>query len=247
MPRTIRGTPTAFRATNAMVSFRRLMLTSIAAGAAAGFALFLLQWMLVVPLIQRAEVYEKQEPAATAHEHAEWEPSEGFERVTYTALGTVLTGIGYSAVFFAVASLLAIDLDVRSGLLLAVAGFACFAIAPSIGLPPRPPGVAGPDVHTAQLWWVATAALTAAGLWLAAFPGRSLIVRGWGLLVLAIPHIMGAPSAAASATVPADVVHRFALMSMGTQAVFWLVLGSLGGWIEARRRESQPLTRTVHA
>jgi len=222
------------------------MQVAIATGAAAGLVLFLIQWAFVTPLIRQAEVYEGLEGSVVEHHaHDAWEPADGFERLAYTGLGTVLTGVGFSAVFFGVASLIGLDLNVRRGLRLGAAGFLCFALAPSIGLPPTPPGVSGPDLHAAQWWWVLTVVLSGAGLWLLMHPGSSKLVRGSGALALAIPHLIGAPAAPASTVFPSAVIWRFAVTAIGTQAIFWLTLGALGGWVQSRSGTAQTDGRLV--
>jgi cobalt transporter subunit CbtA len=219
------------------------MQTAMTAGAAAGFALFLVQWMFVTPLIRQAEVYERQEESVAApHDHDETQAVEGFQRVGYTAIGTVLTGIGFGAVLFGVTSLLGQKLDWRRGARLGVAGFLCVTVAPSLGLPPRPPGVPSPDVHAAQLWWMLTVTCTAAGLCLLIPRNRSRLARGGGVFAIALPHLLGAPSVNAAAVVPRELVWRFAAAAIGTQAMFWVILGALGGWLLAR---SQPDTEGI--
>ncbi len=93
----------------------------------------------------------------------EWQPQDGVERTMYTVLGTSLTGIAFAAVLFGIASALGLELNVTRGLLLGLASFACCALAPSIGLPPKPPVAAAADLHAAQVWWVTSAIATAAG------------------------------------------------------------------------------------
>jgi predicted cobalt transporter CbtA len=80
--------------------FRKLMLTVFGSGSLAGLALFALQHFTVVPLIQAAETYEAagQETHPPApHEDEGWQPAEGWERTSFTALTTVHTGIGFAA------------------------------------------------------------------------------------------------------------------------------------------------------
>jgi cobalt transporter subunit CbtA len=214
------------------------MQLALVAGAAAGFVLFLSQWVLVTPLIRRAEAYERIDPVrAASHADESWEPGEGLERVAYTGLGTVLAGVGFGAVLFGVASLIGLDLGGGRGLRLGAAGFFCFTVAPSIGLPPRPPGVAGPELHAAQIWWALTVLLAAFGLWLLTRSGRSKLVRGGGVFALALPFLVGAPAAEASSLVPRELVWRFTATAIGTQALFWLVLGAVGGWMHMRALE----------
>lgn len=215
--------------------FRRLMGIAMVSGAAAGLVLFLIQMFLVVPLIRTAEMYERAETPAVGH-HADgaWKPAEGLERIAHTGLGTVLTGIGFGAVLLGVASLVGFDLDVRRGILLGAAGFLCFGLAPAIGVVPRPPGVPGPDLRAAQSWWALTVVVSAIGLWLLARPGQSKRARGAGLMALAVPHLIGAPAAPLASAVPHGLAWRFAATAIATQAIFWLILGALGGWATSR-------------
>jgi cobalt transporter subunit CbtA len=180
-------------------------------------------------------------PSASAPESAvresvapEWQPADGMERTMYTALGTGLTGIGFAALLFGVASALGLELTVTRGVWLGLIGFACCTLAPAIGLPPKPPGAAAADLHTSQLWWVGTAVATALGL--------LAIVRahGWwtwrigGMLIIALPHLIGAPEPVGASAVPPELSRQFAIASVATQAVFWILLGGIGGGLYAR-------------
>src|SRR5262249_44936043 len=151
-----------------------------------------------------------------------WQPEEGFQRTALTALATTLTGIGFSAILFGVAGLVGAALDTRQGVLWGFAGFACFVLAPSIGLPPVPPAVAEAGVTGRQVWWAGTALATAIGIWTVVHKDDWLI-RGLGLLTLLVPHIVGAPVAPGPSLVPDTLIHRFALMSILTTAAYWLL------------------------
>jgi cobalt transporter subunit CbtA len=219
-----------------MESVRRLMLASIVSGAAAGLVLFLVQHVTVEPLIAKAEACEHagaDDSHAGHATEAAWQPAEGVARTAYTAIGTMLTGIAFGAILLGAASLAGVPFDVRRGVWLGAAGFLCFVLAPSAGLPPRPPGVPGADVAAAQTWWAMTATLTGVGLWLLFGGRRTLIRSAAGALALILPHVTGAPAAAASASaiVPADLVRQFAWTSIATRAPFWLLLGAVGGWL----------------
>ncbi len=231
-----------------MDAFKRLIWGALAAGALAGFVLFLVQWGVMIPLIQEAERYEhaahavhaEQEAqagggATAAHETA-WQPSDGFERTAYTALGTTLTGVGYAAMFLGIASLMGWSLDGRRAWLLGLAGFACFALGPALGLPPKPPGAAVPDLRAAQAWWLATSIATGTGLWLIGVSRGSWTRRGIGLLCLLAPHLVGAPSADHVDTLPRTLVWQFTLTSVASQAVFWLVLAKAASFVLARQQ-----------
>jgi cobalt transporter subunit CbtA len=193
----------------------------LVSGTIAGTALFVVQHLVVVPLIEEAERYEA--PAGAS--------DEGIERTVYTAIGTVLLGLACAAVLFGGAALAGASLDVRRGVLLGLAGFACVALAPALSMPPGPPGAAVGDLRQRQLWWTATAALTAVGLWLLARPRATWTGRALGAASMALPHIVGAPVITEPGVVPTELVRRFAVASVATAGLFWILLGATGGYL----------------
>jgi cobalt transporter subunit CbtA len=197
-------------------------------GALAGAVLFVYQYFVMVPRILAAEAYEEAQP----HEHHEWKPHHGFERNALTAASTILAGIGFAALLVSIAALTGAELTISRGALWGWAGFLCFAAAPALGLPPVPPGVAEADLHARQLWWLATAAATAIGLLLIFAARPSWLFRLAGVVLLLLPHLIGAPQAAGPPPViPADLVREFAVASVAGNALFWVVLGMTGGWL----------------
>jgi cobalt transporter subunit CbtA len=218
--------------------FRQLMVVCLLSGALAGLVSFGIQHFTVIPLIEVAEKYETAAHAAMGmHEEDEgWQPANGWQRTSFTALATMLSGIGYAALLFGVLSLAGKTLDLKRGLLLGAAAFVCFGLAPAVGLPPQPPGVPVADLQARQLWWIGTAVATAAGLWLWFGTRPSWLLRILGVVCIVVPHLIGAPTAPPNTVVPAEVVHRFEVASLGTGAAFWLLLGSLGGWLQQREQ-----------
>ena len=224
-----------------MNRFRTLASIILLAGTASGLFLFLVQHFTIFPLIQSAEVYESAEERSMAEmNHSampvdeEWSPADGIERTSFTVLATVLTAIGFAALLFGVAALQPASLDWRKGALWGLAAFACVDLAPALGLPPQPPGVPSADLYARQIWWVGTAIATAIGIWLVLDRKKSWPVRAAGLFALALPHVVGAPVAGGESSVPVQLIHRFALTSILTTGVFWIVLGSLGGLLYKR-------------
>jgi len=225
--------------------FRRLASVVLIAGTLAGLFLFAVQHFTIVPLIARAEVYESAAHDKTPHTHhdeeeeAAWQPSEGSERTFYTALTTVLTAIGFAALLLGIAAMKPVALDWRKGAIWGLAAFICIDLAPAFGLPPQPPGVAVADLYARQLWWVATVALTAVGLWLLTSKERPWAIRLIGLVALILPHAIGAPPATGQSAVPVELVRQFALVSILTTGIFWIALGSIGGLLYERSGYSQ--------
>ena len=197
-----------------MINFavlRRIAPVVLLAGALAGLLLTAVQQVQVSRIILQAEVYEEAAaakaheqahaaasagaPAAEAHEHEhgdEWEPANGFERTAYTVLANVSMAIGFG--LFLAAAILVSGKKVtwRSGLLWGVAGYLVFFVAPSLGLPPEVPGTVAAPLHARQLWWIMTAGLTAAGLGLGVY-ARHWALKLLGLVLLVVPHLIGAP------------------------------------------------------
>ena len=116
-----------------------------------------------------------------------------------------------------------------------VVAFACLSLAPALGLPPQPPGTVVADLHARQLWWLGTVVATAIGLWLLIGPRRSRLQRGAGIAIVLVPHLLGAPVADGLSAVPIALAHRFAVVSVASSAVFWLMVGAIGGYCAERQ------------
>lgn len=219
---------------------RRILASAIIAGVAAGLVLSAVQAVWVVPLILHAETFEhkaeagKDTAAAGTTEietDAAWEPAAGAQRRAFTVLTNVLIGVGFGLFLVAAVALSGRAVDWRRGLLWGLAGFAVFAIAPALGLPPEPPGVDAGPVPPRQIWWVSTAVATALGLGLLVF-ARPWWVKVAAVAILALPHIIGVPTfEGAPSLVPEELVRTFVVASLATTGIFWIVLGGLSGFL----------------
>lgn len=200
----------------------RTLLPGLAAGTAAGLLLTALYLLLIQPMILEAEVFELGAAEAAA--------GMTFGRVLETLLFNVLTGVGFALVLSAVLALRGQPVGLQQGLLWGAAGFAAASLAPSIGLPPELPGMTAAPLADRQLWWLLTVAATAVGLALIAF-GPNPALKLAGVVLLAIPHLFGAPhpGAVEAGGVPAEFAARFAAVSLASMAAFWAVLGGCCG------------------
>ena len=240
-----------------MALFRTIVFAAAIAGLLGGVLLTALQQFGTVPLIIEAERYEQAaepaapDPAVTATGHAHqhggeaWAPQDGMERTGFTLLSNIVTGVAFALLLIAAYSVSGRDVDWREGLVWGIGGFAVFALAPSLGLPPELPGMAAAELGPRQLWWVGTAAATAAGLGLLAF-ARSPLLVAMAVALLVAPHLLGAPQPAeVHDHVPHLLAHRFVVTVIVTSFLFWLALGVLSAWCFKRLRNEPEPARAV--
>jgi cobalt transporter subunit CbtA len=232
-----------------MFGYLRMFLTvALLAGIGAGVASWAVHMFGTTPLILDAEVFESAgAPADTAtaadptththdagaaehhHDAEAWAPADGWERNLFTLGADIVTGVGFAFLLTAAIVFFGKGADWRRGLLWGLAGFACFSLAPALGLPPELPGTEAAPLLDRQLWWIGTAAATAAGLSAAA---RFRNVYGYAIAVvlIAAPHVIGAPQPETpGGLAPEELEHKFILVAIATSLVFWLVLGALTG------------------
>lgn len=231
--------------------FRRIFLAALLGGLVAGFIATAVQTLRAVPLLLEAEFFEQAseqaDPAPAkphdhfhgvaphAHDGEEWSPADGWERTSYTLVFNVLAAIGFGLLLVAGMALTGWS-GWMPGLGWGLAGYATFVLAPAIGLPPELPGTEAASLFLRQVWWVGTAAATAAGLALI-FRRRGAIPILAGLALLALPHLIGAPQPAAHGGVAPDALAReFIFVALATGLVFWLVLGAFAGVFYRRIR-----------
>ena len=229
---------------------RRLLTIALVAGLVAGLVTTVVQMTRVWPLILAAETFEDAAPTQAHHHgaagdaaaHARmveaWAPEDGVERMAYTLLFNLIAGFGFALLInagLALARARGRTVDPLNGLLWGLAGFAAFALAPALGLPPELPGMPAADLLARQIWWLATVAATLGGIALIAWPRKAGLAIV-GLALLALPHVVGAPHAdpAEVSKVPPALAAQFVAASLVSAAVFWAALGALSGWLQRR-------------
>jgi cobalt transporter subunit CbtA len=248
---------------------KTLITPALQAGFLAALILTLVQMFTAVPLILEAETYEQAaEPVAAApatHTHeattadaadhhssaaAEWEPENGWQRTLSTTSANVVMGVGYALILMGLFRFRA-PKNVLTGLAWGSAGYLSMFVAPSLGLHPELPGTAAAELVGRQEWWVGTVLATATGIGLCALT-CSWALRAIGIVLLAMPHLIGAPQPAVEAALaPETLQHQFVLMSAIVNAVFWLVLGTASAWFYGRANrnvsDKQPSANTMSA
>jgi cobalt transporter subunit CbtA len=250
--------------------FRAVIISSFVAGIAAGTVITVAQQYGTVPMILQGEVYEAAADAAsdqvatgestkdagTAQQHSANERGDehfaalerhetvwgrkGWERIGLTGAANILTSIGFALLLGGIYALRNPVVTWHEGLLWGLGAFVAFTVAPGLGLPPELPGVPAAPLEPTQIWWVATAVATALGLGLV-FLKRSLWASVLGLILIALPHLIGAPHPEEVHThVPAVLSHQFVVAVTLTSLLFWALLGSVTAVTYARLSAAAP-------
>jgi cobalt transporter subunit CbtA len=225
----------------------RILTIAVVSGLVAGIIVTGAQLLRVVPLIQKAETYEQTAleaghahgaaaEAQGAHSHVEeaWGPDDGLERTAFTLMANVLTAVGFALLLNAGLAIYGRPVGLKQGLLWGLAGFAVFALAPAIGLPPELPGLHAADLFDRQTWYFGTILATGCGLAMAVFQSRWAL-KGLGAVLIVAPHIIGAPHPAEmGGGTPPELAAMFVIASLATTALLWIVLGGVSGYLHER-------------
>jgi cobalt transporter subunit CbtA len=177
--------------------------------------------------------------AGAAQAAPAWAPADGLERTVATSVATIGTAAGFALMLLALMLASGASITPRDAALWGVAGFFITGLAPGIGLPPELPGSAAADLVSRQIWWLATAAATAAGIWLM-FRTSGPARLAAGIALIAAPHLIGAPFPSEYAsTAPAELAGRFTSASLAVHAVLWVLVGATSGYFWQRLSRSQ--------
>ncbi|WP_152047745.1 CbtA family protein [Aureimonas psammosilenae] len=238
----------------------RTLLAALCAGLLAGILILPVQYARVVPLIVHAESYEN----GGAHEHHAASPSffvspayahgaggaheegEGGgtlveSRLLGTLLADLVAGAGFALLLAGASLVLGLPLNRRNGVFWGLAGFATVTLAPALGLAPELPAMPAAELGMRQAWWLATAAFTALGLFLLV-TRRSAGLKAAGIFALLLPHLWGAPQPTDLASpVPPALAAEFAVASLVTSALFWVMIGTFAGRFLDRAATRSPL------
>ena len=234
---------------------KRLFPAALIAGLSAGLVISLAQAIFIIPLIDFAEFLEIGGRAD------DYVPPKGFmaialsdvERFLNTLSFDVLTGVAFALIMAAGIVFHGRAITWKQGILWGLGGWAAFALAPAIGQPPAPPGVAYVDLEARQLWWWLTVSCTSLGLVMLVFIGDwagecgRLLDGGWrnawwpkvvGAGLIIFPHVLGAPENSAistdTGTAGADMVRDFAFYSLTSTLAFWVIIGIILGAVLGR-------------
>ena len=131
----------------------------------------------------------------------------------------------FAAILAGVSLLSGMAITRRNGVIWGLCGFLAATLAPAAGLPPELPGMPAGDLAARQIWWIATIAATGLGIYLIASRREAWAIMA-AVVVIALPHVVGAPAAAShETTVPAGLAAAFAANAIAAGAVFWSLIG----------------------
>ncbi len=214
----------------------KLLTSALFAGAVSGLIAGLLQIIFVQPVLLHAELYESGQlvhfgaQAVSAHpDLPEFDPMRDLLSIVFT----MMTYCGYAFILVALMLLAeerGAEVTPRNGMIWGVAGFIAAHFAPGLTLAPEVPGVAAADVGARQIWWFATVISAGVALWLLAF-GRGWMLWGVAVILLAAPHLIGAPEPDSfTGPVPPEVAALFAARAFGVGMAAWVILGCFAAY-----------------
>ncbi|MDF1581892.1 MAG: CbtA family protein [Methyloprofundus sp.] len=216
--------------------FRQIFLTACLTAIIASIAFSLYQFYFVSPLIFAAEAYEIADSTASESTQV-WAPEEGIERFFFTWLANFLMSLAYSLLLACALSYRGSSSAVK-GLAWGIGAYLAIFVAPSLGLPPEIPGMDAADLHARQTWWLLTVILSATGLAVLAFSPRHY--KGAGLILILLPHLIGAPTPELHGFSQPDpnavlaltgLWHQFVLQTSIANALLWLIIGPTSGFL----------------
>ncbi|GAY14255.1 CbtA family protein [Mycobacterium sp. shizuoka-1] len=221
----------------------RIIGLGLTAGLAGGIAAFGFARVLVSPLVDQA--------IGHGETHAHGEEHEIFSRALQenvgAGVGTVMFAVVLGALFAVAVATVSMHLTRRGAVAdprwmvsgLAATGFVAVNLVPAIRFPANPPGVGMADTIGARTTAYLVLLLVSVGLAIVAVAlaarlsprlgtWSAVAVAGWGYLIgvtlvaLALPHFDEV-----SDHFPAALLADFRLFSLLTQALMWLVLGTV--------------------
>ena len=217
---------------------RPLFAGALFAGLAAGLIAALLHFLLLAPLLLEGELYET---GARVHFSAAGAGSPAGSPLLWADMGRQISSFamifvtyaGYALLLsaaMAVAVRSGRGVTLRSGMIWGLCGFIATALAPAVALPPELPGTVGAALASRQIWWLGAAGASAVGLGLIGL-GRGSLPVVIGILLLAAPHLIGAPRLDAySGVAPPELASHYVTRVLGVSALAWTVMGAVAGW-----------------
>lgn len=233
--------------------FRNIIFSAVLVGLVSGLIYGVFQQTQLSPIIYAAEkfevnkstqisLHEKNIDSLTSQTETAWLPNNGAERIFWTMLANILTGISFALVML---SLMAVHnlksnkpkVDIVQGIGWGAVGLLAIFVAPTlIGLHPEVPGTIAIGLEHRQGWWLFCVLSTMLGS--AVIYYTPIKFKALGIVLAVIPHILVAPIHAQlifENTDPVAIAHLndlsqqfFSMTAIGT-TLFFIVLGAGSG------------------
>jgi cobalt transporter subunit CbtA len=217
----------------------RILAGGLIGGIVGGVVVGAIESVTTTPLILHAEQFEMKDVASAAqillvHSDGQSMAADGdgggLARVLLTYAATVLVAVGYVWMLLAAMFFKGAEINARSVVPWAVAGFFAAGLAPALGLAPELPGAYAAELELRQFWWIGTAIATGIGL-AAIFFGRTFAWSAAGVMLIALPHVIGAPRPdEMGSLVPAELAAEFVSASLVVQALIWVIPAVIAGY-----------------
>ncbi len=242
-----------------------VIIAAAIAGVLAGLASSVLLTFTAEPVIDRAIALEESHHAATGS-NAAAEPEivsrpdqKGFGRFAAYGLGGAAYGVIFGVTFLSLGRRRGAGDAWRRALLAGALVAGAFTVMPFVKYPPNPPAVGDPATISERQWkYLALIFLSLVVLAGAARLSRSLRERQWldderliavGLAIVVPLGLICAllPPFSDPIEVPANLVWRFRIASLGGNLLLWAVLAVTFGAAAVRRERelSNPLSEDV--
>ena len=171
---------------------------------------------------------------ADGHAHGTGDDTSDLTRNFWTAVFFGLVYVAYAMILvagFGLARVYGRAIDAPVGVLWGIAAFAAFQLVPAMGLAPELPGTIAADLGDRQVWWWGTVVATGLGLALVGY-GRGVLPRVAAVVILALPHVIGAPELGEYlGTAPPEVGAAFSARVLGAGLAVWALLGGVAGYV----------------
>lgn len=235
--------------------FRNIVFSAILVGVVSGLLYSIFQQAQLSPIILAAEKFEVNDSHTKSYVHENsidtqalihettWAPHDGAERIFWTMLSNVLTGISFALVML---SLMVVHnlkshkpkVGVVQGVGWGAVGLLAIFVVPSLnGLYPEVPGTISAGLQDRQAWWLFCVLATVAGAGFLYY--MPLKFKALGVVLAAIPHIIATPIHAQLGYENTDPVAVASLNELSQQffsmtaigaALFFIILGAGSGF-----------------
>ena len=229
-----------------MLELRSIIYSTLLAAFVAAAIMIVAQQFWLNDLLTKAEQLQANQVSSVAakqhgnHHHGQHHHGDKTERVAVwqSFIAHFFTAWGYGLLLCGLIHLGRRRFSWQIGLLAGFGGFIVFMLAPSLGLPPSLPGSPLAPLEARQMWWLLSVLCGIVALWM--LFQRSMRFRAAAIAVASIPYIIVSPPESSAVLLPqlSALNQQFFYITLLTTLVFWLLLGSISGWMLSRLARS---------